>query len=360
MKYRATCPRCASVFRLGPEQLEAAKGWAQCGVCGTPFDAYPSLLQEDGSPLQFPAAPPAAVAPSPESAAPPEPVSTQPPAVEAPPSVPAAAETGAAAEAPPTMPPQPVGIAERARSEDLASIILVDPDQPADDDFGPLPVIPSQPPMPPVYPPLPMQAPAAALAPEPVPVPVDVAAGYTPPQRPEQWAGAELAPEPEPAPTARRRRATWAWATASVLLLVTLLGQAAYFLRDTLASELPQTRPALEQACALLGCTLGLPRQLDQLRIIGSDLQTEATERLRLTLTLGNRADQPQAWPMLVLTLTDQNNRPLARRSFAPSEYLGDPARIAAGIPPRSEHPLNLPLSVRNIRPMGFDLRLTY
>lgn len=358
MKYRTTCPRCASVFRLGPDQLEAATGWVQCGVCGVPFDAYPSLLLEDGSPLQFPAEPPAAVAPPPESepAAPAEPVATDAPTVEASPFEPASAETVVAPEAP----PQPVGIAERARSEDLASIILVDPDQPADDDFGPLPVIPSQPSMPPAYPPIQMQPSAAAPAPETIPVSAEVPPGHAPPQAPEPWPETELAPETESAPPARRRGATWAWATASVLLLATLLGQAAYFLRDTLATELPQTRPALEQACALLGCTLGLPRQLDQLRIVGSDLQTEATERLRLTLTLGNRADQPQAWPMLVLTLTDQNNRPLVRRSFAPSEYLGDAARIAAGIPPRSEHPLNLPLSVRNIRPMGFDLRLTY
>jgi hypothetical protein len=61
-----------------------------------------------------------------------------------------------------------------------------------------------------------------------------------------------------------------------------------------------------------------------------------------------------------VLTLTDQRNRPLARRSFAPSEYLGDPERIAAGIPPRSEQLLSLPLSVRELAPMGFDLQLSY
>jgi hypothetical protein len=61
-----------------------------------------------------------------------------------------------------------------------------------------------------------------------------------------------------------------------------------------------------------------------------------------------------------VLTLTDQRNRPLARRSFAPSEYLGDPQRIAEGIPPGSEQPLSLPLTVRDLAPMGFDLKLSY
>ncbi|HEY9146545.1 MAG TPA: DUF3426 domain-containing protein, partial [Thiobacillus sp.] len=74
----------------------------------------------------------------------------------------------------------------------------------------------------------------------------------------------------------------------------------------------------------------------------------------------GNRANHVQAWPVLVLTLTDQHNRPLARRSFAPSEYLGDAQRIAAGIPARSEQPLSLPLNVHDLTPMGFDLQLTY
>ncbi|MEW6252935.1 MAG: zinc-ribbon domain-containing protein, partial [Planctomycetota bacterium] len=36
-RYRTTCPHCASVFRLGGEQLDAAEGWVQCGVCGAAF-----------------------------------------------------------------------------------------------------------------------------------------------------------------------------------------------------------------------------------------------------------------------------------------------------------------------------------
>ena len=141
---------------------------------------------------------------------------------------------------------------------------------------------------------------------------------------------------------------------------MTLLAQTTFFLRDTLVSRFPQTRPALEQACAVLGCTLSLPKNLALLQIVGSDLQTESSGRLKLTLTLGNRASHVQAWPVLVLTLTDQRNRPLARRSFAPSEYLDDPKRIAAGMPPRSEQPLSLPLTVQDLAPMGFDLQLVY
>jgi hypothetical protein len=228
---------------------------------------------------------------------------------------------------------------------DLDSIILIDPDMAVPEEPGPLPEIY---PAPSSYPP--ESAPAAVSR-------APLAAQAVPAARIEY--AAPLPGKPRRS-SPRRRINPWVLAVASVLLLVTLLAQTAYFLRDTLASRLPQTRPAFEQACAALGCTLSLPKNLALLQIVGSDLQTEASGRLKLTLTLGNRAGHVQAWPVLVLTLTDQRNRPLARRSFAPSEYLGDAHRIEAGMPPRSEQPLSLPLSVRELTPMGFDLQLSY
>ena len=341
MNYRTTCPQCASVFRLGADQLDAAQGWVQCSVCGTAFDARPSLLLEDGSPLPPVEYEPVAVAP-PAEAVPPieaEGLTTEPASV---------LETPPVEEMPETENVEaidtPRGIVEREEPLELSSIILIDPDIPVPDDLGPLPQYPAAS----TYPP---EQPAFAYSSTTAPAPAAPAARI-------EYA----APMPGSAriSTAPRLIKPWIWAVSSVLLLAMLLAQTTYFLRDTLVSRLPQTRPALEQACAVLGCTLSLPKNLALLQIVGSDLQTEAKGRLRLTLTLGNRANHVQAWPVLLLTLTDQRNRPLARRSFAPSEYLADSQRIAAGMPPRSEQLLNLPLSVRDLAPMGFDLQLTY
>ncbi|WP_296754513.1 zinc-ribbon and DUF3426 domain-containing protein [Thiobacillus sp.] len=349
MNYRTTCPHCASVFRLGADQLDAAQGWVQCSVCGAAFDARPSLLLEDGSPL------PAAAEPGPAEASPP------PETIAAAAAEPAAvSETAATAETTETAPGTedaaatdiPRGIGQREATLDLDSIILIDPEIPLPDDPGPLPQFHTAPAYPPAAVPA---APATRI----------------------EYA-APLLDRPHLPPPPRRIR-PWAWAVAGALLLVLLLAQTAYFLRDTLVSHLPQARPAFEQACAVLGCTLSLPKNLALLQIVGSDLQTEApargtpagdpllrsdpsaaSGRLKLTLTLGNRANHVQAWPVLVLTLTDQRNRALARRSFAPSEYLGDARRIAAGLPPHSEQALSLPLTVRDLAPMGFDLQLAY
>jgi predicted Zn finger-like uncharacterized protein len=345
MNYRTTCPHCASVFRLGAEQLDAAQGWAQCSVCGGAFDARLSLLLEDGSPLP-PVEPEPIEMPTPLEAM----LSTEDEVSEAEEGT--AIETGRAQEAAEavartedgTIASTPQGIAQRESSADLPSIILIDPSIPVPDDFGPLPQI---------YAPKHAYDPAAPVYPQ---AASDVA--LLPPTARIEYA----VPMPGTArvPPVPRRTRTWIWVVASTLLLVILVAQTTYFLRDTIVSRMPQTRPGFVQACEVLGCTLSLPKNLDLLQIVGSDLQTEARGRLKLTLTLGNRASHVQAWPVLVLTLTDQRNQPLARRSFAPSEYLGDSQRIAAGMPPRSEQPLSLPLTVDNLAPMGFDLQLTY
>lgn len=313
----------------------------QCSVCGTAFDAYLSLLGEDGSPLLLPEPVPV------ESSRPPDTQLSEHETLAA--DVPDAADEASppaplSEETDPDIASTPRGIVHRETSLDLDSIILIDPDIPVPDDPGPLPQIHT----------------IAGHLPEPAasvyrPTPVTTAA--VPAARIEY-----ASPLPG---TPRRVRASprispWVWGLASLLLLVVLLAQSAYFLRDTLASRLPQARPVIEQACNLLGCSLSLPKDLSQLQIVGSDLQTEASGRLKLTLTLGNRADYAQAWPVLVLTLTDQHNRSLARRSFAPSEYLGDAPRITAGIPARSEQPLTLPLTVHKLTPMGFGLQLIY
>lgn len=355
MSYRTTCPHCSSVFRIGAEQLDAAQGWVQCGVCGAAFEARASLLMEDGSALPATPTPAQTAQPAPvavtraEAALPAEPAPVSPHApAQANPSAPAAsADEPAPAEV-------PVGIVQRESAAGLSSIIIIDPDIPVPDDFGPLPQFEATPapaaPAPLMYPPPYSAAP-----------PVPAVAPDTPAEPPAPHLAAGEPPEAdvfaEPAPRSNR---PWVWGGASVLLLALLLAQSAYFLRDTLASHFPQTRPALERICAVAGCTLSLPKNLKLLQIVGSDLQTEANGRLKLTLTLGNRADHAQAWPVLVLTLNDQRNRPLARRSFAPSEYLGDAERIAAGMPPRSEQPLSLPLTVHGLQPMGFDLQLLY
>lgn len=350
MKFRTTCTHCDSVFLLTPEQLEAAQGWAQCSVCGSAFNARNALTTENGEPL------PVEVV-EPEIKAVPDPVSVIPPD-----DIPSEIPHAAAEENPdPTLIPEaaPVsqlaGIEARIDQAPLTSIILIDPDAEVTDDYGPLPVFSaaqeirgSQQDANSIYGPK-YSAPVAVPKPgKPI---------FTPPAQVGSSKPSARAARPAPSRTSRVL-----WGVLGFVLLVALVLQLTYFLRDFIAMKMPATRPALEMACRQLGCSLSLPKNAELMQIIGSDLQAEpaGTGLLTLKLTLGNRAPYTQAWPVIVLTLTDAKDQPQARRSFAPSEYLADQKMLPFGIPAQSEHSLTLPLQVRNLPMAGFHLEIAY
>ena len=353
MKFRTTCGYCDSVFRLTTEQLDAKSGWAQCGVCGAAFNARTTLAAENGDPLPTETEPLSRE----EAVTPLPPVSL---AAETP-SDPAPAPLTHTSDSPdlPTGPPssaQLPGIENRAGGPDLSSIILIDPDAEVTDDYGPMPhfsgvrtvknasATPTGSIYGPTY--------SATTADAPQHVKYDFSTDTSPGP---QAAVAHVAP-------ARSRISYVIWTLVSLVLLLGLLLQSGYFLRDLLARKAPATRPWLEAACAQIGCSLSLPKDPALMQIIGSDLQAEPAGpgHLQLKLTLGNRAAYAQAWPVIVLTLTDARDQAQARRSFAPSEYLPDPKLLASGIPAQSEYPLSLPLEVRNLAMAGYRLELAY
>jgi predicted Zn finger-like uncharacterized protein len=360
----AKCPECGSVFRLTPQHLLAAKGWVQCGMCGHVFHSgiKPSVETSAENPVTPPA----------ESAAkiPPEAVSTKP-------AEPAAIEVketeagaGAAAEVPTETREAGAeaasaglsGLAHRMAEQEesqsafgpkLESIIIVTPDTPvADEDYGPMPVFESSKPE--------------------EPKPEKSATQYTPATPPRAgwgarqttatstgWIPRRSAPS-APVRPVQKSKLGWLWVLIVVLLLLALAAQLTYYMRDKLAANFPEIRPLLAQACDALDCTLSLPRDNKQVLILGSDLQTENEGSLSLEVTLANRASYAMAWPVLELTLTDVEDQPLARRMFAPSEYLPSSKMETAGIQARTEVPFNLQLQSKGLKAAGYRLRMFY
>lgn len=301
------CPHCASVFRVRPEQLEIADGWAQCGVCGQAFDARAACLNDPA---------------------------------EAPPSAPEAISTGTSEREPPSA----------ARPQTTSDAPAAPPD-PAPAWAGPAVALdeapnpnatPAQPP-----------APAADTPKQAIP---PGSRGRISPDPPAFSARIEYA-EPRSSPPARARPRLAGLGAA--LLLVLLLAQAAWLLRLYLVEHMPALRPAFDALCAPLGCTLPLPRRLDALTVIGSDLTAEPDARYQLSFTLANRAGEAVAWPHIVLTLTNPAGQPILRRGLAPQDYL-DPASHTepAGVPARSETQHRIAFRLDGIEPVGYDLKL--
>lgn len=110
---------------------------------------------------------------------------------------------------------------------------------------------------------------------------------------------------------------------ALISLSALLLGQFAYFYRDELA-QIPSIRPILVQFCKSLQCELaalgtGALPELARTTIAPHPRYANA---LRIRATLANRTDQPLTFPWMQVSLTDSDGKVLARRTFAPRDYL--------------------------------------
>lgn len=339
---QAQCPQCQSRFRLTTQHLEAAKGWVQCGVCGHVFF---SGLTKPAKPAE--AQPPApTAAPVEETPA----INIQPVDMDL--SAQIAEEISRAESAP--VSPILSGLTNRMAEDEpttmtfgpkLESIILVDPKASYEDhDPGPLPVIE------------PRSEPGRAAG----------LGSFVPPSytKSASATGSDWIPRQHSAPVSqkvdKKGASTWLWWLLSIVLVLALIAQLTWFMRDSLAARYPALRPALAQMCQAMDCALGLPRDARQVIILGSDLQTEDDGRLVLAINLANKAKTRMAWPVLELTLTDVEDQPLARRVFAPSEYLSSPKQEAEGIAPLSEIPIALTMQSKDVKAAGYRLRMFY
>jgi predicted Zn finger-like uncharacterized protein len=174
--------------------------------------------------------------------------------------------------------------------------------------------------------------------------------------------GAPAAEEPDFIRTGKereRRGFSIIFGGGTLLLLALLVAQLAVIFRGELLARAPQTRDILVNLCGVFGCTVGWPAQVDQLAVIGSELQAIAgTDALELTAVIRNRATFRQALPALEVTLTDSRNQPIARKVFTPADYLaaaGEPSsRIDEGLAGGGDYTIRIFFEARGVQPAGF------
>jgi predicted Zn finger-like uncharacterized protein len=168
--------------------------------------------------------------------------------------------------------------------------------------------------------------------------------------------GAEAVAEPAP------KQHRWPWITGSMLLLLILFAQILYFFRVEIAARLPGTKPALTAYCSVFKCTIPLPKKPELMSIESSDLDADPAQVNVITLSalLHNRATYALAYPNLELTLTDVQDKIVARRTFTPAEYLKAGEGEKSGLAANREMSLKLPLDTAELRPTGYKLFLFY
>ncbi len=142
--------------------------------------------------------------------------------------------------------------------------------------------------------------------------------------------------------------AVWAWVAGILLLNLILVVQVVYTQREELATY-GQLRPWLEPLCRVAGCELPLQRDPERLQMLRSQVTDHPSRSgaLVATAVIINQAPFRQPYPLLRLTLLDQNQRVAGERWFHPADYLHDPGlreRWDAGMP--VEHPVAVRLEL--------------
>jgi predicted Zn finger-like uncharacterized protein len=350
-----TCPECRTTFRLTQAQLDARRGLVRCGTCRAVFNAYDALLPEFESP-----APEAEVA----VVMPPSPASGQvTPSVDqardsfAPPS------SGSVAENPERVSGRP----EREHFDALSIRVdkavttqagVVAGTSEWGREVAPIPLSDIEDDGVVVHLSGPIKAPVPAFEPPPA-MPFESA-------RPEpDSADAILLSELptrehiEPERHIGRRILS---GLVGLILLLTLLAQAAYFLREPILASLPEVRPVVQDACAKLGCRVPSAADEDAIRVESSSLETnpEQPNRASLRVSFSNRSGLVQQWPHVVLKLTDWKGTPLAQRVFKPVDYLPKPEVSGSGMAAGSEQEFRLDLDLGGLSASGYEVLARY
>jgi predicted Zn finger-like uncharacterized protein len=149
---------------------------------------------------------------------------------------------------------------------------------------------------------------------------------------------------------------------ASFMLFAGALGQAAYAFRDQIAARFPEAKPILIASCSFVHCRIDLPAQIETLSIESDELETLNANKSDsvLTMLLRNTSTTVQTWPHIELTLNDENGVMLARRVFAPREYLPSTQEVAKGLPSNSEQAIKLYFEFSAAKPAGYHVGVFY
>jgi hypothetical protein len=212
----------------------------------------------------------------------------------------------------------------------------------------------------PTPPAVPLPAPSEK-APDAGPAAAAEAAPATPAPQPKTPVVPALDPDflsDESALTRRRRRL---WGGGALLLALLVIVQLIFLFRVGLAARYPACKRVLTRACVLFGCSVPLPQRPDKITIESSDLSaTDAAhpDRVAVSVTLRNRGSVTMGYPALDLTLTDGQNRPVARRVFMPAQYLKPDQDAQAGIAPDAEVSVRLTLDISGLDASGFRMEL--
>src|SRR5690606_23006751 len=166
-------------------------------------------------------------------------------------------------------------------------------------------------------------------------------------------------PPPSATALAQRRRRDWRGPAIIAALALLLVVQILLADRDALAAS-ARWRPLVSTACVVLRCEVPAWREPGAMTLVDRDVRPHPARAgaLRVKATSRNDARWAQAWPVLVLTLSDVCGRVVGARAFPASDSLGpEPDDRTVGSPQAAQAAMDILEPMPGVVAFTFDFR---
>jgi predicted Zn finger-like uncharacterized protein len=142
------------------------------------------------------------------------------------------------------------------------------------------------------------------------------------------------------------RRATTLFFLGSLALLMLLAVQILILERVRLI-RYPELRPLIMSLCDTMNCSLPQLHDTEQIDLLSRQLYTHPNVpgALMIRASMVNNAPFPQPYPLLELSLSDEQGHVVAMRRFKPTEYLATGEDPQAMMTPGSPVAINLEIA---------------
>ena len=161
-------------------------------------------------------------------------------------------------------------------------------------------------------------------------------------------------------PDKKARRMRWVWSGLSLIAVVALCAQLAYFHFEKWSRD-PQFRPWYQLACEQLKCQLPPIYDLTQIRTTATprvSSHPKFEKALNVDILFMNHASYEQPFPILQLSFTDKRGELVAQRKFQPVEYLAGEAAGMSMMP--SLVPVHIALEIKDPGPTADNYQVSF
>ncbi len=148
----------------------------------------------------------------------------------------------------------------------------------------------------------------------------------------------------------------WGWAAGIILLLIVFIIQGAWLNRHQLLLN-PQARNMIESLCSNLPCNLPPRRNPAAFEVIERkvSIHPEINDILSINILFANKADFAQPAPGVTLSLFNNRQELIARRSFSHKDYMDHYSRKAPMFEPGQTQTFFLNLEDPGSEVTGFE-----